>query len=133
MKCPGCDSNLVAMRHGDLAVDACSACDSIWFDRGELEAYVARPENARISSTAGSHTFERTTPGCLVCPRCSTDTLRVGTIDRFEAGVCSGCRGVWLSSTRVNPPSVVAEVASAAFEPVVGVALEVIAAIGDST
>jgi len=38
MKCPKCGMNLVEIEYRSIKVDRCSACEGVWFDKGELKS-----------------------------------------------------------------------------------------------
>jgi Zn-finger nucleic acid-binding protein len=129
MKCPGCKADLVETRKSDVTVDVCSACEGVWFDRGELEAYSERGDGSRVPSGTGSRQFAPESLQALSCPRCDSNSLQMGTINHFEAGLCTACQGVWLSSKHVETTSFTGDVARGAVEVVIQLAFEVILSV----
>ena len=115
MNYPECKKDLVETRDYDIAIDVCAGCQGIWFDRGELEVYSRQSGTVRAAFKQGS-----SAPGH--CPRCDKDTLNCGSILDLDAGSCSGCHGVWLSSRRA-PDTTLVKATDGALN-VAGVAVE---------
>lgn len=44
MRCPKCATKLNTVKHYEVTVEECPACQGVWLDRGELEI-LARREN----------------------------------------------------------------------------------------
>ena len=72
--CPTCGGEFELEYHGQLEVDRCTSCRSIWFDRTELAAY-ARRKAAGVVTWGKRVEHLGEAPGPYSCPRCKEDTL----------------------------------------------------------
>ena len=86
--CPKCGEKLWHLRRGGDVVEACSGCEGMWFDSGELT--VALGVYRRIETGEGR-------PAGIPCVRCGAGLVELpfpGTA--VDVDVCPDCRGVWL-------------------------------------
>ncbi len=102
MKCPACNSLLVAYNADGFVVDICrDGCSGIWFDKTELERCDQHKEPfppellrvRKIAAVAIDRNKQRQ------CPKCSPNVLSRVVIDpetRFEIDRCDACDGAWL-------------------------------------
>lgn len=95
MRCPDCSRSLREVDHDGIHLDVCD-CGGMWFDRGELERWVAqrrRPppdlEAARFPAAGREPTR---------CPRCATASLRQFEAVAVHGACCRDCRGAWMSA-----------------------------------
>ena len=49
MHCPKCGTGLATIKHHDVTVEECPACQGIWLDRGKLETLAQREHEGWIS------------------------------------------------------------------------------------
>lgn len=99
MSCPGCQRPLREVRHHGIPVDACD-CGGIWFDRGELQSWMAQKGLAGAAPGPGATALPQAS--LRRCPRCAVESLQ-----RFEAGEirgchCGQCHGLWLTKVDVG-------------------------------
>lgn len=100
MMCPRCQRVLVRETRGDVPVDACRSCGGTWFDRGELEAELARhPSSEAPPAPAG----KPPPPRWLRCPVCDTP-MTPRNYERFSGVVLDFCtaHGVWADAGEVE-------------------------------
>jgi len=97
LNCPRCQTKLTRQLFRPVIVDRCESCDSIWFDSGELYAYVRKRSNVpecvpteQVFSTLGPY-------GKGDCPKCETSTLGSGTYLGVDYLKCSSCVGMSVS------------------------------------
>ena len=57
MKCPKCQSELLAVRYGEtkVQIDCCRTCEGIWLDRGEFKRIIDALENELTTKTTGDY------------------------------------------------------------------------------
>jgi len=134
VECPDCHKDLCEIRQSGVAIDVCIACQGLWFDRGELEVYSERATDAPVEKTS-SHALQLQPGKTQPCPRCRRASLEMGSLRQLEAGLCTGCHGVWLSSKSLENRSIVERsgdgLAAAAFEFAIGTALEIVFSLLD--
>ena len=98
MNCPKCKTvTLAEFKVEGVAVDRCSSCDGIWFDRQELSQLLSDDAKHVASlSRGGSHAQLDGKKGS--CPRDGSELLRVySSVDRSVIlDACADCRGMWL-------------------------------------
>ena len=103
MNCINCKIELNAQHRYGLTIDVCPSCNSIWFDRGELEFFKRQTRKEQLTKLDESAEFKPKS-GCIVeCPKCETRTLEMGEMRGYEAGRCSGCHGVWVNPRTTKP------------------------------
>lgn len=121
MFCPACHRRLEKKRILSLDLDRCTACDGLWFDRGEAVAFVerllaARPEYGKPGAAeklaaAAEDVGERgDEPESLDCPRCGGGDRLAGFfyLNTGKAGQrlflhrCVDCGGVWADKHEVG-------------------------------
>jgi hypothetical protein len=49
MRCPKCGAKLNTIKHHDVTVEECPACQGMWLDRGELEILAQRENEGWLS------------------------------------------------------------------------------------
>jgi rubrerythrin len=49
MRCPKCGAKLNTIKHYDVTVEECPACQGMWLDRGELEILAQRENEGWLS------------------------------------------------------------------------------------
>jgi Zn-finger nucleic acid-binding protein len=108
LPCPACKSALAPIDDGGIVLDRCQDCGGTWYDRGELQAVLARPppDEDRLPSGAqpaadGTLRFElkQTTPEYRPCPHCRQPMMRrnYGTMSGVVIDVC-GRHGAFLDA-----------------------------------
>lgn len=97
MNCPKCRIEVMKQEtYQDVQIDRCPACKGMYFDRGELNAMIAK----KMGNTADTLSFSAMSDGMdevkAVCTRCNKDmSVMVGPADmRFE--MCKSCGGIFL-------------------------------------
>ena len=105
MNCPECKIALDKQHVHGLTVNICPSCNSIWFDRGELELFKHQTDKEHLSKLDESAEFKQKSNVTVECPRCETKTLEIGKIQGYRAGRCSGCHGVLVNPGEVNHKS----------------------------
>lgn len=105
MKCPDCVGELSAIEAAGVELDVCVRCDGAWFDRGELDAFVARSQTAGMPQSGGRVFKPHADGEPARCPSCESESLRMGTVESKRGGRCAGCRGVWISGRGQPEPS----------------------------
>lgn len=95
LRCPTCDASLAHTETAGMTVDTCAACGGAWFDRGELEAHLSRPE-AR-SDVRGAAVPTSRGPAYRRCPRCAAP-MTPRNWERYSGVVVDVCarHGVWV-------------------------------------
>ena len=96
MNCVHCGVGLEEQYVCGLTIDVCPECDSIWFDRGELELFGLRTDRELLRKLDRSAEFDQKSRITLDCPKCKRDTLVIGEIGGYQAGQCSKCLGFWV-------------------------------------
>ena len=87
MNCTFCGDDLVPKREVGIEIDHCGRCASVWFDRGEIEAW-ARNRGKKLRRTTG---IVPDGDGLqLRCPRCEQETLSQVQVIGIAAWHCSG-------------------------------------------
>ena len=94
MKCPDCQSALLATEMGDVEIDHCRACGGTWFDEGELQ----RVREAVGPFGDGAPRFKPTDGPGGPCPRCVGARLAGGVVASASVGRCPRCKGIWVRS-----------------------------------
>jgi hypothetical protein len=46
MKCPKCGGDLAEESFHGISVDRCTECHGVWFDTGEIESLIEKPDSA---------------------------------------------------------------------------------------
>ncbi len=98
--CPTCGGEFELEYHGQLEVDRCTSCRSIWFDRTELAAY-ARRKAAGVVTWGKRVEHLGEAPGPYSCPRCKEDTLTPYKSRTLEFLRCSGCEGIHVTKKQL--------------------------------
>ncbi len=96
MQCPFCGNALVAERHAGIEIHRCSGCESLWFDRGELDAFLSARANAGGDLEASAPELRSDDASPLTCPRCSVASLEASELDGLRLRRCMQCRGIAL-------------------------------------
>jgi Zn-finger nucleic acid-binding protein len=126
MDCPSCQASLnQELSHG-ITVYVCPKCNSVWFDRGELEFYKHLTHKSGLSKLDESAEFERRVEFTRECPRCETVTLEMGAINGYEAGQCSACQGLWVSTRKPSSRSVISYDSARAIGDAIAAVVEVL-------
>ena len=104
VKCPGCGKPMTRIHHPAAELDQCSRCRAIWFDGGEMQAYLEH-ELPRVTSrnplddalpvTARSEQTQ--------CPRCNEPTLAKCFNEGLYIQRCLECRGVYVLASQIDP------------------------------
>src|SRR5207248_11789844 len=93
--CPACGKEMRTARRGDLELDACTACGSLWFDSGKFETAVrCGPEVLRslcdrlqpvLTGPAGQ--------GSGACPVCQETLARADSrqLPGVKVNACRSC------------------------------------------
>ena len=98
MICPGCGGLLAEkpIPHTDVRVDACKACQGLWFDRGAL-TLVVRSEERHPTFRA-----EELRP-TMHCPRCKVPLTACYYPGSFiVVDRCLKCDGLWLDHNELS-------------------------------
>ena len=104
MNCPDCGRRLGEHRDPPVMVDVCSYCPGIWFDKGEIESYLAIKY-----LELGPFTLEKPTEDLGVeeterdCPSCSGAKLERGVVHGVAVAHCPQCGGLWMPKESVDP------------------------------
>lgn len=110
---------------GSIEVDACTTCDGIWLDKGELEQIQKTVERdyhdelGELPKYAGkAYALARGAheERALRCPSCDDEELvekEHGYCSQIMVDVCPGCGGVWLDAGELAALEVFFERASA--------------------
>ncbi len=97
MKCPKCESTLVAKLFREVEVDRCPKCHGIWFDKDELPDFfgltrreLRHLQRGRLDEQLNHLEGE--------CPRDGKPLLRVISPQNKQVVIdaCATCSGVWL-------------------------------------
>ena len=110
--CPICtERELTRLVARDVAVDHCTHCDGLWFDRGELELFPDKPSVREFLAAAHQAPSRCKRLGHLVpraewmCPQCRSapvacpvckGRLSLVVTSTCTIDVCVPCEGVWL-------------------------------------
>ena len=102
--CPRCQQPMERHAEDSVVVDRCGRCGGTWFDRGELEANLARetapPPAPRPDRRHGpGFTLDDAAVVYLSCPRCGQPMTRrnYGRVSGVMTDVC-GYHGVFLDA-----------------------------------
>lgn len=116
MDCPKCVGKLEKKKVENIEVDACSVCEGIWFDAGELEAIIKADSTDRFDYIdVGREEFD----GAEVaragidlndkkgkCPRCEDNTMLVQTQyekdEKLKIDMCPKGHGIWLDGGEIR-------------------------------
>jgi Zn-finger nucleic acid-binding protein len=98
--CPVCRKPMRSERHASLLLDRCGACDGLWFDRAELDAYLATLPVADLQVANLATVVRNGEP--LPCPRCATATLHSYRAAAVVISRCSACDGIYLDGDDVR-------------------------------
>ena len=91
------------MRVASIDLDRCPACDAIWFDAGELEAYRADVGTASVDLESVELSFSAPDDSAFrSCPKCEKPTLFDGTAGHYGLARCSACLGFFLSADQMT-------------------------------
>lgn len=102
MQCPVCPVLLVRLQVGAIELDECPRCLGMWFDKGEMQAFLG----ARLATKSLSQRFvppgESELVGAGGCPRCTVSTLSPRTEHGHTVSGCARCGGAWLTAPLVS-------------------------------
>lgn len=82
--CPGCRKKMSPLSDGGVTLDACTECNGLWLDKGELEA-----RGAKLPAGGIEYRGDRR------CPRCDYK-LMVRPSKVVQVDFCPDCGGVYL-------------------------------------
>lgn len=102
IECPECGTAMERSARSDVEVDCCEACGGVWFDKGEVDAFLERSSKPRLPvEDVMLRTANRGSPG-RQCPACGREELRPGAA--YELGFirCHGCHGLFFSGTALR-------------------------------
>ena len=111
MRCPACNSALTHYTYNELELDLCSNCRGMWFDAGELKAYVRERLQDSPSIPDDKITLDRQviTDVYLAqplksCPRCRKimAPFNYGYDSNIILDRCESCHGVWCDAGEVD-------------------------------
>ncbi len=88
--CPSCKGEMLSAAKDRVAVDSCPHCNTLWFDRSELEQ-VLKLKAPGILAAAEQGPVGRP---LLPCPKCANHILSSFQIKQVELHACSGCWGI---------------------------------------
>lgn len=96
--CPRDQTTLVKSRFMTEVMDACSQCDGVWLERGEMEKILGLPDDLFRGQ-------DRPDPkGAAACPDChvSMKTVWFSMDERVLIDRCEQCGGVWLDAEELR-------------------------------
>lgn len=108
MKCPRCAGRELAAMDllGGIEVDACSTCNGMFFEQGEMGTYL------KFSKDVPNHKelLAAGTPGCT-CPACKAQMKEIRYVPGKDllVDLCEGCGGVWLDGGEVDDAQAIAD------------------------
>ena len=103
MHCGTCGSPMDVVEERGVEIDRCRACDTIFFDSGELDAWDGPTGRLAYNVMVLALGSEVAGPPC---PRCGGATREVSS-DSVTADACQSCRGVllhWIGGSAQDPP-----------------------------
>jgi uncharacterized protein len=106
MKCPRCDSLLVAMEYDGVEVESCPGCKGEWLEAGELEKIVEHHDEVFTAEELASldavnkeiFTDENDDHDELNCPSCDNSQMEhfnYGDTSGIILHKCLECGGIW--------------------------------------
>jgi len=116
MDCPKCVGKLEKKKVENVELDACTVCEGIWFDAGELEAVIKADSTDRFDYIdVGREEFdgaEIAASGVNLndkkgrCPRCDDSTDLVQTQyerdEKLKIDMCPKGHGIWLDGGEIQ-------------------------------
>ena len=87
-----------------LEVDRCFKCGGVWFDKGELDKYLAEGMTVIDSPSHGKASNRMLDQKTGKCPRCAIELDKSASSkdDRVTVDVCPKCHGIWLDATEID-------------------------------
>jgi len=95
MHCPQCRLDLITAEIDSIELDYCVHGHGIWFDAGEIEAFLHSPTSALDPQRRGSKGQRR-------CPRCRRKMHLVEPDPGLILDVCSRGHGVWFDPGEIE-------------------------------
>lgn len=115
MDCPKCVGKLEKKKMEDVEIDACTVCEGIWFDAGELETVIKKDSKDFDYIDVGREAFdgkELAAAGIDLdnrkgkCPRCDDGTELVQTQyekkQKVRIDICPKGHGLWLDGGEIK-------------------------------
>ena len=102
MQCPDCPGVRTSVPHTSAIIDQCGLRKGIWFDAGEVAAYIRRKAGP-LAKPPGDPDFDvALSIPAGKCPKCRTDTLFLGFFNGLSFSRCESCGGLYLSHEQVK-------------------------------
>ena len=103
LRCPKDATLMEKIKVGDLVVDHCARCGSMWFDPYELEAVIKlKGAAARVDYGAADYEYQWNVhrASSLLCPRDHSELITVPDSRQahIEIDLCSACGGILLDA-----------------------------------
>lgn len=115
MDCPKCVGKLEKKKVENIEVDACSVCEGIWFDAGELEDVVKADSKDFDYIDVGREAFDaEELKNANInldekkgkCPRCNDGTVLLQTEyeknEKVKIDICPKGHGLWLDGGEIH-------------------------------
>ena len=101
VSCGHCGGPMARVHCGVVVLDRCDHCGALWFDGGELETVLERPETLPAHTPKAS-AGARATDALILCPRCPG--LALEAVRRGAVGVhrCPRCHGVLVGRSAIE-------------------------------
>lgn len=94
MQCPICSSPMMTIDHSGVALDQCTSCRALWFDRTEFAA--AMEHDVPSVTIQWGRTVKDRAGTAHACPR-DRRAMKVMEWDDIPFERCPGCSGVLLT------------------------------------
>jgi Zn-finger nucleic acid-binding protein len=114
-RCPVCSTLLFRRRVDGIELDGCPACGGVFFDKGELNQLVRKPETLRRVDSEFQPVETAMAPQRTgICPRCAhpLKAFEHPSLPGIQVDGCHGCKGIWLDhgeptaiADRLAPPA----------------------------
>lgn len=100
LSCPYCHSTMRVDYYKDIEIDICDKCRDIWFDKGELDKFLAYEKRDRVIFKEVIHNSP--VKSKAQCPSCNEKSLNITECKSFKFGYCPSCDGILIRKSFVN-------------------------------
>lgn len=98
--CPYCNTTMRVDYYKDIEIDICDTCKDIWFNKGEINKFLAYEKRDRtiFNDVIKNSPIKSKTQ----CPSCNEKSLNITECKSFKFGHCPTCDGILMKRSFVN-------------------------------
>lgn len=101
MNCPRCQQTLDHVNAEGLELDYCASCHGVWFDKGEVRAFFALPQDIPADEGLPKSLGRLKPLSCPTCPEGRLYEVQYSGSGNLMVDMCNLCSGFWFDGGEV--------------------------------